>query len=337
MGSMQVYDILILIIVGWLTLRGAMKGMVSQLASIAGVIASFWAAIRFGPVLEPMLQASFNAPPPWGKVTAMVIAFIGASIVVMFLKRILAGIVNAIHIKKFDRLCGALFGLLKGVLIGMILTFFAVMLSEHTRALATQSNSGKILVRLIQQTQTLFPNDISVLIEANLAGFQKQLGAGNETDNGELTESQTAFSMQNGMTTFINTVTQLTKPLTDSSDPANSPPRLPDELLRKYPNPFISTSNYPPPFDNTTGASETPIVMPQTGASQTVPIPAARMQTDSSPGTNPVAGITPIPVASAPSVMVAPSSDTQPIILNSPPTTLTNSATDWHTLLRDMR
>ena len=238
MGSLQVYDIIILIIVGWLTLRGTMKGMVSQIASIAAVILSFWSAVRYGPMLEPVMRSTVQAQAPWDKVLAITIAFVGTSIAVMLLQRVLAGIISAIRLKKFDHLCGALFGFLKGVLIGMIITFFAVMLSEQTREMAVGSQSGKILVRLIQQTRNLLPEDISALVESNLKGFQEQIESGKETVEQIREVSQTGSEAKKGLEWLQNGLTNLLPKRSGETDAADQPPSLAVESEKDSSSPF---------------------------------------------------------------------------------------------------
>ena len=340
---MQVYDIVILILVGWLTLRGAMKGMVSQLASIAAVITSFWAAVRFGPVLEPVVQSAFNVQAPWNKVLGITLAFVGASIAVMLLHRVLANLISVIRMQKYDRLCGALFGFLKGVLIGMILTFFAVMLSEQTRELATQSRSGAILVRLIQRTQTLLPDDVSVLIESNLEGFMKQLGPGKDTSDGAIAQVKAASGVKNTFEVIQNTVTNLVR-FSGSSDPADDQPNIPNEVvtststfLRDYPSPAILMSHFTPTSDtgvspagttsNVTLAETTPITQSGMGANAT-PSQSTELALLSGNAVNPAA-----------ISVISPSAGMLPMTSTATPASsaLPNGETDWRTLLREMR
>ncbi|MDR1384162.1 MAG: CvpA family protein [Planctomycetaceae bacterium] len=223
MTNLQAYDFVILILIGALTLRGWMKGMISQLASLAAIIASFWASARFAPVMEPMVQAN----PPWNKVLAITITFIGASVAVGIVHYCLAKIINAVRIKKYDKLCGAAFGALKGVIIGMIITFFAVMLSEQTRGIALQSQSGKILANLVQQIQVMLPKDLNELIDANLEGFKKQMDSQIDNPLTKLSEAETlaekASDIQKKLQDAWITITQ--KP-TETNDPADVPPAL---------------------------------------------------------------------------------------------------------------
>ena len=339
MANMQVYDIVILILVGWLTLRGAMKGMVSQLASIAAVIASFWAAVRFGPVLQPIMVSTFNAQSPWDKVLAISIAFVGASIAVMFLKSIVAKIISAIRMNKFDRLCGALFGFLKGVLICMIITFFAVMLSEQTRELATQSHSGKILVHLIQRTQTLLPEDVSALIESNLQGFQQQITLGKEMTEGTIGDATaTSKALSDGrklLETIQSGLTNLEKHFSDSPDPADSQPSLPTSVTQakqyQLPPELQTTISSRPTLDmeSVTGTTSDSVNFSISPNSPVLTIPA----------NTPVSSSTPI-IASAFGTssegIVAPSADLPPMPSTATPAPLP-VATDWRTLFREMK
>ena len=338
MSNMYVYDIIILILVGWLTLRGAMKGMVSQLASIAAVIASFWAAVRFGPVLQPIMESTFKAEPPWDKVLAITIAFVGASIAVMFLKSIVTKIISAIRMNKFDRLCGAMFGFLKGVLIGMIITFFAVMLSEQTRDLATQSHSGKILARLIQRTQTFLPEDVSTLIETNLEGFQKHIDSGAKIVDGTITqagEASKALSFgKKALETIQNAATPLMPKMSGSSDPADDPPRLSSETQTRshqLPAELMMAHQVNRPATQETGSMNS--TMP--GIQFNNAPHYGNLTTETTATISTSASSTVLPTSSVSTSIVAPSADLQPMTSTTTPPLPTE--TDWRTLFREMK
>jgi len=340
MANMHVYDIIILILVGWLTLRGAMKGMVSQLASIAAVIASFWAAVRFGPVLQPIMQTTFGAEPPWNKVLAITVAFVGASIAVMFLKSIVMKIIRAIHMNKFDRLSGAAFGFLKGVLIGMIITFFAVMLSEQSRDWVTQSRSGRILVRLIQNTQSLLPEDVSTLIETNLEGFRQQIDKTDGVISKVDDTSKTLSKAQNAFLLMQKTVTNIKDQFSGSSDTADAKPSLTNNL---------SARDYLPPVESlipSTFTSQYPTTQEIESTNTTTPNPTSTIQFNTSPDYGPLTSqtsvTTPSYASSAVSAnstvstsIVAPSAELQPMTSTTTPPL--PARTDWRTLFREMK
>ena len=63
-------------------------------------------------------------------------------------------------LKEFDRQLGAIFGLAKGVLYCVIITFFAVTLSEPARQSVLQSRSGDFIARGIRHANPMLPEDI---------------------------------------------------------------------------------------------------------------------------------------------------------------------------------
>ena len=352
MGSEQVYDIIILILVGWLTLRGAMKGMVSQLASLAAVAASFWASVRFGPVLEPIMQSTLKVQQPWDKVLAITIAFVGASIAVAVLHRVLAKIISAIRLKKYDVASGAAFGFLKGVLIGMIITFFAIMLSEQSREMALQSRSGKVLVRAIQYTQALLPEDISALVEANLEGFQRQIEQGKATAEQVQEASDTTSKFLGVFQKIQDSVSTITKRNPGTSDSADNAPTLPDDTSsRQTSSPFSFQLSQRP---TTAVAQEEPIPMerlvsspPAFATNATSRNSMSGVSTgNSSAGSTNIGTVDTTTMAQSnrsaidvrSSSFVAPSIDMQPMTLTGTSSTVNPGAEpDWQTLFRNIK
>ena len=73
----EIYDIVMLVIILGAALFGAVKGFAWQLASIVSIVASYVVAYRFR---EPFSQ-SIQADPPWNRFLAMLILFIGTSLV----------------------------------------------------------------------------------------------------------------------------------------------------------------------------------------------------------------------------------------------------------------
>ncbi|MDR1494257.1 MAG: CvpA family protein [Planctomycetaceae bacterium] len=339
MTNLQVYDFIILILVGALALRGWMKGMISQLASLAAIIASFWASARFAPALEPMMQAN----PPWNKVLAITITFVGASIAVGIAHYCLAKMISVIRVKKYDKLCGAVFGALKGVMIGMIITFFAVMLSEQTRVTALQSRSGKILANLVRQTRVILPKDVNELINANLEGFQKQMDSQTESSLTQISDAETLAKKASGVQNVVGKLqdvwTTITKKSTEINDPADIPPTL-------APKPE-SSKNLPRSsnrFPNISNDADSDLLQPsllQNLASEnnaiktTDLIPSERFNVYTPP---PIVSTTAPPATVAPSsvdslLVLSPSAPRIPISeqSNTSPKTI-----DWQTLLKNL-
>lgn len=153
---MQPYDILMLIVLVGAAAFGAWKGMAWQLASIASVLLSAIVALRFSGLLAP----SLSAEEPWNQFLAMGILFAGTSLGVWIAFRFVAKVIDRVKLKEFDRQMGALFGAAKGVLYCLILTFFAVTLSEGTRQRVLDSRSGYYAAVLVQKGTPLMPEKV---------------------------------------------------------------------------------------------------------------------------------------------------------------------------------
>ncbi len=153
---MQPYDIFMLIVLVGAAVFGAWKGMAWQLASIASVLLSAIVAMRFSGLLAP----SLSAQEPWNQFLAMGILFVGTSLGVWIAFRFVAKMIDRVKLKEFDRQMGALFGTAKGVLYCLILTFFAVTLSEATRQRVLASRSGYYAAILVQKGTPLMPEKV---------------------------------------------------------------------------------------------------------------------------------------------------------------------------------
>ena len=69
----------------------------------------------------------------------MLVLYVVTAGAIWLLFRLVSGIIDRLKLKEFDRQLGALFGLAKGVLYCVIITFFAVTLSEPARQAVLQS------------------------------------------------------------------------------------------------------------------------------------------------------------------------------------------------------
>ena len=222
MDNLHIFDIIVLVLVGWLTLRGGMRGFITQLTSIAAIFISWIVAVKFSPAVAPMIPVD----APWNKPIAMLLLFVGASIVVWILHGFIEGIISAIRLKNFDRHLGAILGMTKGLLLCMIITFFAVTVSEKTKGMVLDSVSGKYFIRSISTVASLIPEDAYLVLQKNLEGIKQYVDiasdlekmkdmSGNSPDNG-------SFSIGSIGQTLSEDVKRLTGAITGKEDGGTS-------------------------------------------------------------------------------------------------------------------
>jgi hypothetical protein len=90
----------------------------------------------------------------------MGILFAATSLGVWIAFRFVAKAIDRVKLKEFDRQMGALFGAAKGVLYCLILTFFAVTLSEGTRQRVLDSRSGYYAAVLVEKGTPMMPEKV---------------------------------------------------------------------------------------------------------------------------------------------------------------------------------
>jgi len=165
------YDILMAIVLIGAMLFGAIKGFAWQLASIASIVVSYAVAYHYR---EPFSQ-NIHAEPPWNRFLAMLILFVGTSLVIWVAFRMLAGTIDRMKLKEFDRQIGALFGLGKGAIFCTLITLFAVTLfGDRTRDAIFRSRSGHWIAELLDQSDAIMPEELAAIVRPYLDQFESQ-------------------------------------------------------------------------------------------------------------------------------------------------------------------
>jgi len=180
----QPYDLLMLALLVVAAVFGAWKGMAWQIASICSLALSYTVAVRFSGLLAPY----FSAHQPWNRVLAMLVLFLASSMAVWIVFRLVAGVIDRVRLKEFDRQMGALLGLAKGAILCLVVTFFAVTLSESTRQLVLNSRSGYYTAMLIQRGTPMMPDDIRDVLGKYIEQLDRRL---NPTTTAEATPEAT--------------------------------------------------------------------------------------------------------------------------------------------------
>ena len=168
---MQTYDLIMLAVLVGCTFFGAWKGMAWQLASLGSLGLSYFVALRFSDQLAPYL----GEKAPLNRMAAMLVLYLATSLAIWLLFRVVAGIIDRVKLTEFDRQVGALFGLAKGVLLCVVITFFAVTLSETAREQILHSRSGHYIAVLIDKADPVMPDGVHEVLGPYLHQLDEQL------------------------------------------------------------------------------------------------------------------------------------------------------------------
>lgn len=168
---MSIYDILMLIVLGGAIFFGYWKGLAWQVASLASIIVSYIVANNFHGFVSPY----FTIGDPWNKFAAMLVLFLGTSLLVWIAFGYLKNTIEDMKLKGFDHQVGAIVGAFKGALLCMVITLFAVtLLPDSLQRSIIGSRSGHFIARSINQLSVVVPNEIHAVIDSRLQDFNQQ-------------------------------------------------------------------------------------------------------------------------------------------------------------------
>ena len=168
---MQSYDLVMIVVLVGATLFGAIKGMAWQMASLGSIVLSYLVALTFSEPLAPI----FHTQAPWNRFIAMLVLYVLTSFAVWLAFRIVAGAIDRVRLKEFDRQIGAIFGAAKGVLLCVAITFFAVTLSASARGSVLKSRSGGYIAQLLNKADAVMPKELHNVLDPYMDKLERGL------------------------------------------------------------------------------------------------------------------------------------------------------------------
>lgn len=117
---MNPFDVFIILVLGYSTVRGLFRGLVKEVSSIIGVLGGFYAAYSYYPMVAKLLSGLI-AEQSYLNILSFLIIFCGILIIISILGVVIKYLLNVAFLGWIDRVCGVGFGLIKGVLIVTVL------------------------------------------------------------------------------------------------------------------------------------------------------------------------------------------------------------------------
>jgi membrane protein required for colicin V production len=113
---MNLLDFVLIVILGYCLVRGVFRGLIKELSSIVGVIGGFYAAYTYYPEVAKHL-ARWVTDSGYQSIISFLIIFVLVFLAVGFTGVVIKYLMNIAFLGWTDRICGALFGSVKGLLI----------------------------------------------------------------------------------------------------------------------------------------------------------------------------------------------------------------------------
>ncbi len=108
----------------------------------------------------------------------MLILYLLTSLAVWWVFRLVAKAIDQLRLRDFDRQIGGLLGLAKAALLCVVITFFAVTLSESARQSVLHSYSGYYISKLMHRAAPFLPEKVRGTLGGYIAEFDRRLADG---------------------------------------------------------------------------------------------------------------------------------------------------------------
>ena len=125
---MNYIDIVILLFLLYGAFRGFSKGLIIEVATLAGLILGVFIAIRYSPFTEGILKDFLNITSRYLSYIALAVTFLLVVIAVYLLGKMLTRLVDIISLGLVNKLLGTLLGIAKYFIMVCVL-----FISEETR------------------------------------------------------------------------------------------------------------------------------------------------------------------------------------------------------------
>lgn len=149
------------------TIRGAAKGVAWQLAGIGALVLCFLFATPLSLAVAPMIKLA----PPLNRWVAMLGIYLVFSFGTFAIARGFREALEKAKFVEFDRHMGALFGLAKGAILGLVITFFSVAMSEKAREYILKTYTGYASAHIMSAIDPIMPKELHAILEPYIHGL----------------------------------------------------------------------------------------------------------------------------------------------------------------------
>ena len=234
----SVYDGIMLAIVVFSVVHGAIKGMAWQLAPIASLVLGYLFAVPLSSA-----TATWFGEPPLNRVFALIVMYMLVSLGVYLVARSLRESIEKTKMVEFDRHLGALLGGVKGVLFTVVLTVGLLSVSPTAAGFIIHSETHTIASRIVDVVCPLLPDDFHHVIDPYLAPLHDHandaplpfVDKSQERDQTQEREPQDVARHE----------TDIVKPDTVKPRPRRNQPIYEDDTLPEPPSDFAAPRRAP--------------------------------------------------------------------------------------------
>jgi membrane protein required for colicin V production len=144
---MNILDYILLGFVALLVIRGFLKGFIISLATLAGLILGIYAAVYFSGIMSGFLVEKFHTSGTWLPILSFSLTFLVVLIAVILIGKLVEKAAESLKLSLLNKFAGALFGLMKGVIIASILLFIIGSIDSHDKLIPPKTKTESLFYK----------------------------------------------------------------------------------------------------------------------------------------------------------------------------------------------
>ncbi len=154
--SFAAIDVVFLVLIFVLAIRGAIRGFVTEIGSVAALVIGLGGAILFYKPLAALIGRLFGSSM-WNPLIAFLILFLLLYLVIKLLERLLHAMFDKLNLERLDRAIGFFLGLAEGLLAVCVLLFLLNWQPLFdARRLLEHSLFARVLSPILPSPQRIF-------------------------------------------------------------------------------------------------------------------------------------------------------------------------------------
>jgi membrane protein required for colicin V production len=172
---MGIFDIIILIPLVWFTIQGFRKGLVVEIAGLAGLVLGVYGAIRFSPLIGEYLNEYLSVDAQWMTILSFALGFILILLTIRLIAKAVEKLLDLTALSGLNKITGAVFGLVKiGIIVSLLVYVFDVANSKFTMVTPEQKEETKVY-KFISDNLPIYVPVIKDFLEQDSLSVPNQL------------------------------------------------------------------------------------------------------------------------------------------------------------------
>lgn len=153
---MNLLDLFILIPVVWGCIRGFSKGLIIELATLAGLVLGIMAAYHFSSLVSGYLREYFTIGEQAARIISYVLIFLLVMLMAYLIGKIIEKVVDMVALGWLNKILGALVGLIKGAVIAGFLLFIIVSADKNEKIISRQTKERSMFYQAVSKVVPFF-------------------------------------------------------------------------------------------------------------------------------------------------------------------------------------